>query len=401
MRDAIARHGAAGTQPKARDCPPVERGAPTPATRLLPLARGGDGDGACLIEPSRSLQPLRVLSVLSGTRTYLTKSVRRQSVPELPLSRAEAVRQCSPARGGARTCTSREDCTSVPDTRVVSMLERSSCLRRRSAASRRQRRRRLQQHRRRARALPRRHRDEHARCADRSVADFTWAADLPSRGGCPKASGCRAAPGRAGRSTSCSDRARASSSASSVSASSDSARGPICRRKPGGDASPTFPPRALWRITLDLMPVGRSASVRSRGLGSIDTDEHVELSTGDRRGGAGLGAAAASVAGAALDVYEHEPAFIRLLRSRTSCWCRILAAARPKRGPPWRSRPSNVVAVLTAPPCRCTEVAGDSASRPRRMSRRSCARSRGPSTASSCRRSRRSRRARKRIRFRC
>ena len=44
------------------------------------------------------------------------------------------------------------------------------------------------------------------------------------------------------------------------------------------------------------------------------------------------------MAGAALDVYEQEPAVhAELLTSRTCCLCRISAARRPKRGPRWPS----------------------------------------------------------------
>jgi hypothetical protein len=52
VRDAIARH--AGTTPASAPAP----ASPADACRLhashglLPLARGGDGDGACLIEPA-------------------------------------------------------------------------------------------------------------------------------------------------------------------------------------------------------------------------------------------------------------------------------------------------------------------------------------------------------------
>jgi len=49
VREAIARHA-------SHDLAPGELGGTTwgghPSHGLLPLARGGDGDGACLIEPT-------------------------------------------------------------------------------------------------------------------------------------------------------------------------------------------------------------------------------------------------------------------------------------------------------------------------------------------------------------
>ena len=53
------------------------------------------------------------------------------------------------------------------------------------------------------------------------------------------------------------------------------------------------------------------------------------------------------IAGAALDVYEHEPeVHPELLRSRTSCWCRTSAARRARRARRWPTSPS-----ATCSPC--------------------------------------------------
>jgi hypothetical protein len=48
VRDAIARLGPAPARPPA----PFIGAHEHPSHLLLPLARGGDGDGACLIEPA-------------------------------------------------------------------------------------------------------------------------------------------------------------------------------------------------------------------------------------------------------------------------------------------------------------------------------------------------------------
>lgn len=47
VRDAIARRTAAGEAQPAHPAPVAHA-----SHALLPLARGGDGDGACLIEPA-------------------------------------------------------------------------------------------------------------------------------------------------------------------------------------------------------------------------------------------------------------------------------------------------------------------------------------------------------------
>ena len=54
VRDAIARHGAhSGDAVPAHAHPAPPAGFRSHASHvLLPLARGGDGDGACLIEPA-------------------------------------------------------------------------------------------------------------------------------------------------------------------------------------------------------------------------------------------------------------------------------------------------------------------------------------------------------------
>jgi hypothetical protein len=57
VREAIARHtGHAGDAASAYEQPHPRPPAPFDARHasqvLLPLARGGDGDGACLIEPA-------------------------------------------------------------------------------------------------------------------------------------------------------------------------------------------------------------------------------------------------------------------------------------------------------------------------------------------------------------
>jgi hypothetical protein len=55
VRDAIARHtGRQGEPGPAHAHPPAPRpfDARHASQVLLPLARGGDGDGACLIEPA-------------------------------------------------------------------------------------------------------------------------------------------------------------------------------------------------------------------------------------------------------------------------------------------------------------------------------------------------------------
>jgi hypothetical protein len=50
VRDAIARAQAGAADSRPTLAPPGFRGHTSHA--LLPLARGGDGDGACLIEPA-------------------------------------------------------------------------------------------------------------------------------------------------------------------------------------------------------------------------------------------------------------------------------------------------------------------------------------------------------------
>ena len=50
VRDAIARRAAHAAEPDAAAAPSGFRGHASHG--LLPLARGGDGDGACLIEPA-------------------------------------------------------------------------------------------------------------------------------------------------------------------------------------------------------------------------------------------------------------------------------------------------------------------------------------------------------------
>ena len=54
VRDAIARRlgGRRSTAPQAHPPPPTPFDARHASQVLLPLARGGDGDGACLIEPA-------------------------------------------------------------------------------------------------------------------------------------------------------------------------------------------------------------------------------------------------------------------------------------------------------------------------------------------------------------
>jgi hypothetical protein len=49
VRDSIAR---LGRRPEAAPALPFDVGSAHPSHLLLPLARGGDGDGACLIEPA-------------------------------------------------------------------------------------------------------------------------------------------------------------------------------------------------------------------------------------------------------------------------------------------------------------------------------------------------------------
>jgi len=50
VRDAIARQ--AGQAAPQTSVPPLFAPGGHPSHGLLPLARGGDGDGACLIEPA-------------------------------------------------------------------------------------------------------------------------------------------------------------------------------------------------------------------------------------------------------------------------------------------------------------------------------------------------------------
>jgi hypothetical protein len=52
VRDAIARHTGTAHVPAAAVAPPGDDCRPHASHGLLPLARGGDGDGACLIEPA-------------------------------------------------------------------------------------------------------------------------------------------------------------------------------------------------------------------------------------------------------------------------------------------------------------------------------------------------------------
>lgn len=52
VRDAIARTAGAGHVPGTGPAPVERLDAGRAAFALLPLPRGGDGDGACLIEPA-------------------------------------------------------------------------------------------------------------------------------------------------------------------------------------------------------------------------------------------------------------------------------------------------------------------------------------------------------------
>ena len=52
VRDAIARSGGRASSPRAAEPDPERDFRATVAFTLLPLKRGGDGDGACLIEPA-------------------------------------------------------------------------------------------------------------------------------------------------------------------------------------------------------------------------------------------------------------------------------------------------------------------------------------------------------------
>jgi hypothetical protein len=52
VRDAIARHAGMPHPPAAAAAPPVDASRLHASHGLLPLARGADGDGACLIEPT-------------------------------------------------------------------------------------------------------------------------------------------------------------------------------------------------------------------------------------------------------------------------------------------------------------------------------------------------------------
>ena len=50
IRESIARH--MGAAPAGRCAPPEATGHVHASHGLLPLSRGGDGDGVCLIEPA-------------------------------------------------------------------------------------------------------------------------------------------------------------------------------------------------------------------------------------------------------------------------------------------------------------------------------------------------------------
>jgi hypothetical protein len=52
VRDAIARHSATPHAPAPLAGPPADDCRLHGSHGLLPLARGADGDGACLIEPA-------------------------------------------------------------------------------------------------------------------------------------------------------------------------------------------------------------------------------------------------------------------------------------------------------------------------------------------------------------
>jgi hypothetical protein len=53
IRESIARHGAAGDQRSSRGGPEAAAAFAAHVSHLrLPLVRGADGDGACIIEPA-------------------------------------------------------------------------------------------------------------------------------------------------------------------------------------------------------------------------------------------------------------------------------------------------------------------------------------------------------------
>jgi hypothetical protein len=52
VRDAIARHAGTPHAPATAGAPPVDAFRLHASHGVLPLARGADGDGACLIEPA-------------------------------------------------------------------------------------------------------------------------------------------------------------------------------------------------------------------------------------------------------------------------------------------------------------------------------------------------------------
>ena len=198
-----------------------------------------------------------------------------------------------------------------------------------------------------------------------SVADFTWALILAITRRLSEGERLvRSGDGRDGRSISCSDRSCAASSSGWSASAGSAGRWPPARRR-SACASPTRHGATAAaplvdgaeRMSLDrLLKTSDIVSLHvpltpetthlidKRALTRMKRSAYlINTARGPVVDEAALAWALQQhlLAGAALDVYENEPAVHPdLLASRTCCSCRTWAAPRPRRGRRWPISPS-------------------------------------------------------------